>query len=818
MAVPPPSSATHPLASTSTTHQQFVFTDPIAFRYLEEDPSTQVLARKEQLQGYTCYIVEQWACSRTNPTFVITTYTGDPAHTIVVNVLSVPVDEASWSPRLRVYFKALGEYHARRRETPLGILMTTNLSGFPSSLTVIPVPNGDIQQHRQDFYVNENLKRLNCSGRVGLTLSKPSPAAEAKFFQLYRTSDKIPVSIAVIELVKLCQVALILFNKLEAEYADGLLCDQTEIAINDWWLEIGTDYLNVEPHDGILGPTTVSAVLGMLIGARNRLNATGASVPKDVFDIGETKKAIAYFQRSQRIQKTRRLDRQTLSRLHSATAKAASGEGWFVPRAVKSTVAELSGKGGEMVMDMVRARSDKAGIAEVETVDMDSFIQNIQGGRLKYLWLGKQRKSTTDGKNRKASGEEGGRKLRREKNLSQQSGNDVVLLRSATFSEESLSGPILADEKEKEKEKQARRRKTNDKQPSSKIQEASRGFGRIKGAVGLRGHNSKQSRDDVESWRASIESARLPSNGSQNPPEVPTSLAESPPPPSIISPPAKSFPRHNAQFTQLTSETPTDFGPPSTSFFQAPMAQTTSSGTPSRSSTPSIAGSSYRGIDLDDLFQHNTLTSRQVLSISAEEIPLPSQLRRRCSLPTLKTFEHQSPSRLPRHLSFSLAIPALHYFHPSPAPASPNALTPLLKLLPMTNAALNALPASLSPPNAPLPSISHWRSVHAKLSREADELLANCRGELFDDISRLDADRAKLTYETNALRAKVEDLEAGVGEYAQMVRLVEDRVGELERRMGKGEVSGEEGVGGGRGGWSVLGWLLGRGGRVKNDG
>jgi hypothetical protein len=137
---------------------------------LEEDPSTTTLERRKELQGYECYIVEQWTTSRTHPTFVITTYTGDPAHVIVVGVLSVPTDESQWSPRLRVYFKALNQYHARRRDTPLGTLMVTNLSAFPSSLTVIPVPGGDLRKHRFDFFVNENLKRLGCSGRVGLTL------------------------------------------------------------------------------------------------------------------------------------------------------------------------------------------------------------------------------------------------------------------------------------------------------------------------------------------------------------------------------------------------------------------------------------------------------------------------------------------------------------------------------------------------------------------------------------------------------------------------------------------------------------------------
>ena len=322
-------------------HQRLVFTDPAAFRYLEEDPATTVLERRRRLIGYELYIVEQWACSRVHPTFVITTYTGLEQNSVVVGVLSVPTNEDEWSPRLGVYLRSITKYHARKKETPLGTMMVTNLSGFPSALTVIAVPDGDVKKHREDFIVNENMKRMGCSGRAGLNLAPP---IGAKFMQLYHTSDRIPLYNSVIELVKLCQVALLLFGKLAPEYADGLLCDVTEQAINDWWTEVGTEYFNIEPSDGILGPTTVAALLGMLIGARNRLNATGAPVAKDVFDIVNTKRGIAHFQRGQKMERTRRFDRQTLDRLRRVTAKAASGKGWTVPRAVKSTAAELSGK------------------------------------------------------------------------------------------------------------------------------------------------------------------------------------------------------------------------------------------------------------------------------------------------------------------------------------------------------------------------------------------------------------------------------------------------------------------------------------------
>ncbi|KIX00803.1 uncharacterized protein Z518_09868 [Rhinocladiella mackenziei CBS 650.93] len=387
---PPSANSCQPRPGHS--RKRLVFSDPVAFRYLEEDPATDAIERWRRLHGYEMYLVEQWACSRTHPTFVICTYTGDPSHSILVNVLSVPSDESTWSPRLQIYFSAVSQFHAKEKETPLGTLMVTNLSGFPSALTVIAVPDGDIKKHREDFIVNENLKRMGCSGRAAINVQPPQPSTVAKFHHLYRTSETVPLYQSVMELVRVCQTALIMYDKIQPTYADGLLCDVTEKAINDWWTDIGTYFYNVEPSDGILGPTTVAALLGLLIGAYNRLKAFGSPVGKDVLDTVSMKRAIGHFQKGQKMERSRRLDRETLDRLHRATAKNASGEGWTVPKAVKSTVAELSGKGGEMVMGIVGAR-DKAGISDAETMDIERFAQLVTGPKMKWLWQGKPAKS-----------------------------------------------------------------------------------------------------------------------------------------------------------------------------------------------------------------------------------------------------------------------------------------------------------------------------------------------------------------------------------------------------------------------------------------
>ncbi|KAK2060300.1 hypothetical protein LY76DRAFT_591552 [Colletotrichum caudatum] len=487
----------------SAMKRKWVFSDPVAFRYLESDPSVTVVERRGLLQGYELYLVEQWACSRKSPTLVIVTYTGDPKHSVVVGVLAVPADESIWSDRLRFYFKAIHQYHARPKETPLGDVMVTNLSSFPSALTVIPVPEGDIRTHRQAFIVNENLKRLGCSGRSGMNLSDPTPATQAKFYQLFKTSEKVPFSQSVVELVKLCQVSLFMFGKLDMEYIDGLLCDKTEESIGNWWTEIGAECYNVEPTDGILGPTTVAALLGLLMGARNRLHYYGAPVSKDVFDIESTKRGIGYFQKAHKLERTRRLDRQTILKLHAVTAKAAAGEGWGVQKAVKSTVAEIGGKRGELVIGMVGGK-DKAGIADIETVDIDRFIALAYGERAKWLWYGKPRRAALElhekptdvaqplfGKD-EAPPPSGKRtqSLPLEEELHRQKDESP-----GVYSTPAPASAVSVVDNPVEKDAL---RKTVFKSVAGRVSDAKSGLGRIKDVVGtgLRGHASRTSRDD----------------------------------------------------------------------------------------------------------------------------------------------------------------------------------------------------------------------------------------------------------------------------------------------------------------------------------
>jgi hypothetical protein len=259
-------------------------------------------------------------------------------------------------------------------------------------LNVVPVPDGNVDGHREEFIVNENLRRMGCTGRSALTLKPPSyspnrfprsdnsDATQDKFHQLYRTSEKIDFPSTVIDVVKLVQSCLYLFGMLNSEIIDGLLCDVTERSIIEWWNVYGTEFYGIEPTDGILGPATVAALLGMTLGIRYRLLSVRIEAPKDMMDLEHFKESISHFQKVVKLDRTGFLDRQTLEKLYMMTVRSATGEHRLPgTKTLRTTVHDLSNR------TVVNA-------ADIETCDIEVFIQNVHGERLKYLWQGKGRR------------------------------------------------------------------------------------------------------------------------------------------------------------------------------------------------------------------------------------------------------------------------------------------------------------------------------------------------------------------------------------------------------------------------------------------
>lgn len=806
-------------------------------RFLLEDPSVDLIERERVLQGYELYLVEQWACSRKSPTLVIATYTGDPSHSAVVGVLGVPEDEKDRSPRLRVYFKAIQQYHARPKETEAGELMVTNLSSFPSALTVIAIPDGDIRKHRQIFIINEDLKRLGCSGRSGMTLSDPTPATQAKFLQLYKTSDRIPFFQSVLELVKMCQTALFIFDKLEQEYIDGLLCDVTETAINNWWTEIGSEYYNIEPTDGILGPTTVAALLGTLMGARNRLSYYGAPITKDVFDVDNMKKGIGTFQKAYKLERTRRLDRKTLLKLHNVTAKAAAGEGgWGVQKAVKSTVAEIGGKRGELVIGMVGGK-EKAGIGDIETADFDRFISLVYGEKPKWLWHGKARRTGSDAPHDHSMSEASG--LLFGKDSKEESGQansrrthslpldeEVEVRRKEDLSNVYSAPPpgstiSMADSPG---DRDASR-KTVFRSVAGKVSDARSGFGRIRDAVGsnLRGHASRPSKDETldTAWSNTPSIATLAQSSAalSSPVVVNRAFTWKNRPEEYVDAFKKERDAENAAVAAAHNmsedgETPV----PMTAFRDATR---TLQGIPERQTSEDIPGGAESSEIRRELVENDPSAAGSVVDdgdlkgpiLEAERnsnIPV-SYLQRRHSVNIASPVQEccLNESRWPRRLSFSEAEEALLRWEPvidmdeeintfdtfsalqqyhSTAEIARSLYGTIaslqLEIFPWVASkvsAVESLDETYTRQHESLQNVYYQLSdAYQRLKHSSSELLAEERAHLAEAVKDVEVLVAKLEYEINALVSKVQDVEDGVAQFEKQVEAVEARAAELK--------------------------------------
>lgn len=779
-------------------HRKLVFSDPVAFRYLEEDPTTIVLDRRRRLEGYEIYIVEQWACSRVHPTFMIATYTGDPSHSILVGVLSIPVDENQWSTRMKVYFRAVAQFHAREKETPLGTLMVTNLSGFPSALSVIAVPDGDVKKHREDFIVNENLKRMGCSGRAGMNLQYPQASTIAKYHQLYKTSDSVPLYPSVIELVKLCQLALTIYGKLPAAYADGLLCDVTEKAVTNWWTDIGTYMYNIEPTDGILGPSTVAALLGLLIGAHNRLKAAGVAVSKDIFDISSTKRAIGAFQKTQKLDPTRRLDRQTVVKLHQTTAKTASGEGWTVPKAVKSTVAEVSGKGGEMVMGILGAR-EKAGIAEIETLDIERLSQLVVGSRLKWLWQGKPLKS----------------------GMGELFGAPSDELNGKVFSTDDQGGFMWTSKRDSVYDSRIPIRVDLPYDQSSQTGEGKSGLGRLRDAVGLRSHHSKHGRDDSQQEAGGEQETPGTAESAQQVSARPDHVLKSPTLESLKDPLQR--PDHVLQHVGKTSPATK---PPLDMALAEPALTTSRTSSRSNESDLKIPTAESRHAPVKATIKAEPARGRsetpmqkiaremQAIDFRSEfhyDGPRSNYLRRsQSAIKLLPLSIDNRVYRTPRHLSFSaieesvLGFEDITATEEDPSARSSKPLAASIQQEAIKAVAYRKARRILFLEQASVPFVEnavntvegldqmaqqHIEQLNELYYQRLDEyqtlratstgVISEEKSALTEGLRKVEVLGQKLDYEVNALQSRIQEVEDGLNEFDRNVMAIENRVREL---------------------------------------
>lgn len=333
------------LESTDTTAPSekelitYIFPDFSAAEYFQKDFAMlnefHVMEESEAV-GFEIYLVDQWVRHRKIGT-VVSVYNGNYESKVKVvkfTIRKMPIKR--YPPRFQEYLNEMILNHAAFKkmnsvskeqsnsadtgETVGEFLLVTNIAVLPSNVNLVAIANGDVREIKSTFYINSNLKKLNCAGRsLSLTMEKVSDASEDKFRQMYRIfNSSVPIRFAICELVNLIQTCLFYYDLLDARYCDGLLCQKTEDAINNWWNLIGLPHFNAKPNPriGILPSKTVAAIISLTVSVKMRLHIFGGcDVPKDPFDFENFMISIGQFQKQVKLEKKRKLNLITLLRL-----------------------------------------------------------------------------------------------------------------------------------------------------------------------------------------------------------------------------------------------------------------------------------------------------------------------------------------------------------------------------------------------------------------------------------------------------------------------------------------------------------------------
>lgn len=176
----------------------------------------------------------------------------------------------------------------------------------------IPIPGGDFRSSQDSLYVNINLKRFGCAGRLSLSLEPTSATCQQRFCEIYRlpggNQRESSFNDLVLELVKLVQTALYLFGLygcVGSEEIDGLLCNETLAATRKWRATFSKDPIKRQqdyPDDvymAHLGPEVVAELLSTVSCIRYKLGILDIEkTPYDPFSrVSDFETALFNFQR-----------------------------------------------------------------------------------------------------------------------------------------------------------------------------------------------------------------------------------------------------------------------------------------------------------------------------------------------------------------------------------------------------------------------------------------------------------------------------------------------------------------------------------------
>ena len=508
---------------------------------------------------------------------------------------------------------------------------------------------------------------------------------------------------------------------------------------------------------------------------------------------------------------------------------------------------------------MVRHGREKAGIAEIETLDIETFVQMGSGDRFKWLWYGKPRKNNRESDVFSNLGGDEGMIL----NDNEQGGgekrgsvDDDPSLRHVLSDRIYLGSSLGSQASTDHPEKDQGLRKAVFKNVTGKATDARSGLGRIRDVVGmrgLRGHYHKYSKDvdftsDKDSLkerpRTSVEEARdseLKAQASSNPIAQPDSGEQS-----LVG--SQKSSRRGSGFTEEKTH-PEQIGSKrsfngvmysrefdrSASSLESPFFE---QGSTDRTDYTSVMANAYGVRSRTEGREpvenptkgspsfEDTAAIKKMREFRGQYYPV-SLLRTTKSLPKLSASTSMYWDRKwPRQLSFTAMVDVLAagvdsgmVGHDSVA-GEENAHTALLleKSLAVQGRVMGqrleecenevaswverkvddiqAYEQQASSDQVELDLIYHQKLDDFRAFHDySDDRLSEERSALTEAVKDLEILGAKLDYELSALESKVEDVENGVADFERKIVQIEARAEELDE-------AGETKV-------SWLGWFLG---------
>ncbi|KAJ3162783.1 hypothetical protein HDU86_003757 [Geranomyces michiganensis] len=359
------------------------------------------------LPGYQIHTNVDWVVNRDRLFKTFAVYTGRPDHVALVSVAEFGT--AGEDDRIRKAFSAFERDQLKMVDTGIGVLMIGNPEWFSkASSPCITVPDGDYDRNLPDLLVNINLRRLGCGERSLLSYRPPPQAVCDKFYRVtgIQATEEASLASCVLGLGSLVHHALYLLALLPLDLGDGLMCDATQAALQEFYNEFGP-FDAVEAGSNWCDPGLLAALLRTTERLKFKLGVLGHPVRPGDHPTTALPRAIKHFQKAHALKVTLVFDRKTVERIESLYARAPAPT--QAVAAVSSTVNVLRSKIEDMTGLASAARrgddSDRDGPGQhlhtqgaIDHMDLDAFfagwirrnkrLEKIQGKKKHYAGSG----------------------------------------------------------------------------------------------------------------------------------------------------------------------------------------------------------------------------------------------------------------------------------------------------------------------------------------------------------------------------------------------------------------------------------------------